>query len=673
MVQYTSGVAPVTSTFATTRLRTVRDTLAGTTPRTKTAVRAGAVIALVGLAYHYSLISLLQSLDLQTPLAYVGLAPIFAIVVALLRARTTPPDAVNIVDRQVDYIVGVPLLVLALAINMIFPSRLSTLFWVWRIDLFSLPFFVAGAVCTVFGVRTMWRHRLAIAFLFLAWPVPYSVFLSRFLQRFTNLTLSGLKAAVHVLPLARAVPSTDGSLFEITHHAQKFTISVVSACSGVNGMVGFLLVGAAFGAIVGGPRLRKALWLLTGMVLLWFTNIFRIMVIFLVGHLYGENMSIKVFHPFIGLLTFNLGVIGMVLLLKPFRLYINGALWDPRPRQGDIDDSPGTSGAPASGAPGRPGVAPFPRVGAALVLVALLGLTLSVLDSGFKSYDLVADAVGNARLASFSEYPATPDGWRAQLTDQFDWAKPYFGQSSTWLRYTLFPGVPGATFLQSTQAITADVISASNVRVFSAYGVDACYRFHGYKLRDIASVKLGGGVQAQALSYYNTQQKVDWSIIYWIWPVNTGTSTRYERVTLYIQSSGITSIDTAKVAGIHSDLGGLSPASAADRKLVNTRAFLVAFARQIVQRQATILVGTRLPASGSNTDPSPAGRLGHFVRTGHGTQFVVDAVPVAPSNDNSPTPAGLAQIKRTPKSTLGGLVESIASLHGPLHGVAPRS
>ena len=42
--------------------------------------------------------------------------------------------------------------------------------------------------------------------------------------------------------------------------------------------------------------------------------------------------------------------------------------------------------------------------------------------------------------------------------------------------------------LPSSSPVTADVVSTSNLRSFSAYGIEACYRFHGYKLRDVASI-----------------------------------------------------------------------------------------------------------------------------------------------------------------------------------------
>lgn len=547
-------------------------------PRTRTAARVGLLLAVVLVAYHYSLLSLLRSLGLDTPLAYVGLTPVIALVLAAARATPRRPEP-SIHDRQLDYLVGLPLLAVALVVNLVFPHRLSTMFWVWRMDMFSLPFFVAGAVAVLFGVRAMWRMRLAVGFLFLAWPLPFQVLLLRFLTRSTGVTQGALRVAVRVLGVARPVASSDGSMFEVAHHGERFAVSVVSACSGVNGMVGFLLVGIAFAAVVRGPRLRKAMWLSGGMLLLWAVNVGRILLIFVCGRLWGEHTAIQVFHPFIGLVTFNVGVAVMVLTLRPFGLGLG------------VGPSPPAAGGGAA----RAALRAVPRVGAALPLVALVAAPLTVANSRLRSYDIVANAVGTPKLASFSSFPATPDGWRVEKSAEYDWARPYFGASSTWLRYTMFPGAGGLA-LSSDQAVTADVISTSNLRSFSAYGVEACYRFHGYKLRGISSVALGGGVDGQALSFYNGRQRQLWTVVYWIWPVRHGEAVRYERVTLYIQGTAGTTFDGRTLAAAAPGPRA-TDADAVDRHVEQVRSFLVRFARQVVRTQATVEPGTTLPPS----------------------------------------------------------------------------
>jgi hypothetical protein len=141
------------------------------------------------------------------------------------------------------------------------------------------------------------------------------------------------------------------------------------------------------------------------------------------------------------------------------------------------------------------------------------------------------------------------------------------------------------------------VIQTSNLRTFSAYGVEACYRFHGYALRDIASVSLSGGITGQALSYHNAKDGLDWTVVYWIWPVRTATSTRYERVTLFMLTTGQEILQAPRGGqdGVTSlAVEGVGSGSLTQR-LANVRAFLVQFARSVIHGQASVAVGTRLP------------------------------------------------------------------------------
>jgi len=133
--------------------------------------------------------------------------------------------------------------------------------------------------------------------------------------------------------------------------------------------------------------------------------------------------------------------------------------------------------------------------------------------------------------------------------------------------------------------VIADVINTGDLGSFSAYGVEACYRFHGYSLNDVQQVNLGGGINGQAISY--TAKTADWNIVYWIWPVKVGTTTRYERVILYTLGTGsVSDVSAKKESKAHRD-------------------FLVAFAREVIVGQARVAPGSRLPIVTAipNTDP----------------------------------------------------------------------
>ena len=86
--------------------------------RTRTTIQMAVLLGVVVVAYNYSLSTLVQNAGLETPLAYVSLVPAIALALAALRARPLRPEPA-IHDRQVDYIVGLPLVAGALAANLL--------------------------------------------------------------------------------------------------------------------------------------------------------------------------------------------------------------------------------------------------------------------------------------------------------------------------------------------------------------------------------------------------------------------------------------------------------------------------------------------------------------------------------------------------------------------------
>jgi len=463
------------------------------------------------------------------------------------------------------------------------------MFWVYRVDLLTLPIFVAGAVAIIFGSRVLWRQRLAVAFLFLAWPYPYQKYLLGVLNAFTTVTLLAMQKIAVWTHLAKPASSLDQTLFVVTHHGSTFALSVVSACSGVNGVVGFLLVGSAFAAIVRGPIVRKVLWLVGGMGLLWAINLVRITFIFFAGKEWGESVAINVFHPFIGLVTFSLGVLAMILLIKPLGMHI--AIGEDASARTAAQDSGGPKPVPslfAEAEERQKSRAPLavPKVTMAIVAVVIAALVVGVSNVGLRTYNLVAGVTGEAKLAAYISAPAAPPGWLEQYETSYEWAKPLFGDTSVWNRYILRADGPGP--LRTNIPVVADVINTPDLSSFSAYGVENCYTFHGYALADVAQVSLAGGITGQAMSY-TSQQFGSWSIVYWIVPVKmTGGGTNYERIVLYVQNAGQGAVVRGLTTGdsIHNIGGSLNPANHADRALLNNRTFLVAFAKKLIETQA---------------------------------------------------------------------------------------
>jgi len=556
-----------------------------TSPTADLYLRSGLALLLVAVAYHYSLETLFRSLTTETPLAYLGLVPFFALFLAAFQIRPTL-DEHPIHDRQIDYIIGLPLLTTAVGFNLIMPVRLSTMFWLWRLDVVSLPIFTAGVIALLFGTRTLWRLKIPVLFLILAWPLPYTSFLVSWLNTFTNTTLAALNFVLHYIRVAKPLLNEGAGIYQIRHGHSDFQVGVVSACSGVNGFVGYALVAIAFLVVVTGAWFRKAAWLALGLVASWVSNVIRIVIVIMVGHLAGETIAIDVLHPVIGLVMFNLVVLGMLLVVRRFGLQV--------PFMNSAGDRRAATDVRRA----------VPKISLATAIVVVFVLIGALTNSSLRSYDLVESTLGEPRLTAFTTQQSAPPGWTPIHTDTYTWATPFFGQDSTWLRFEFYSNGTGP--LRAATPIIADVINTSDLNSFSTYGIEACYRFHGFKLYSIQTVDLGNGVAGNALTYYNTQAKSDWTTVYWHWPVKTPEGkTRYERMTLMMINAGAVQYPQSAAPGLTRSIGlgvqnAVSGTTSKDVKLARTRAFLIAFARSLIAQQAA------MSAKATTSSPSVA-------------------------------------------------------------------
>lgn len=532
----------------------------------RVAARAAFAVALVVICYSVSLWTLLRGVAVDTPLAHLGLVPLIAagLMFALSRPRPGEPA---IHDRHVDLIVGVPLLATAVTCLVLLPPRMSTLYWLWRIDLLTLPLFVAGVIALVFGTRMLWRVRAGVLFLFLAWPVPFRWLVSATLDPLTERTAAVVALALKVVPVASQVEG-DAVAFSIPHAAGAFQVQVASACSGANSLLGFLLVAGALTLVLRGPRWSKVAWLAAGAALVLVLNVARILAIITVGRYFGETASIDVLHPYVGLVSFSVGVFVMVLLSSRFGLEL------PQRRGPDRTSTV---------------LAAVPRVAPGLV-VALLVVSVvgGVFDRRLTEYDPIASSVGTPRLATFSKVATRTPGFFAEPVASLDEGKRFFGEDSSWIRYS-YAGL-GVDGLRTNVPVLADVINSSDLQSFSDFGLEACYRFHGYGPQGVRRVDLGNGVVGTVLGWTQGDTGIRWTSVYWIWPIRAGEMVRYERVVMMLSDSQaarleaprVTERNAASFAITADELVQGTTSSSVDRRELDRRAFLVEFSRRVI-------------------------------------------------------------------------------------------
>ena len=233
-------------------------------------------------------------------------------------------------------------------------------------------------------------------------------------------------------------------------------------------------------------------------------------------------------------MTFSLGVLVMLLLIQPLGMRI---------AIGEIEPSPTPPVGPflfprclATRLPAQSRVAlAVPKVFLAVVVAVVAALILGISNIGLRSYNLVADVGGEPKLLPSSSVRRPRRAGTLSHGPASTGPSPC---SATRPCGTATLCVPtGARDLPDQRSRGCRCDRHAGPASFSAYGVEACYQFHGYSLADVAEVSLAGGITGQAMSY-TSQQFGSWSIVYWIVPVKSGTSTDYERVVLYVQNSG---------------------------------------------------------------------------------------------------------------------------------------
>ncbi|HYM83256.1 MAG TPA: exosortase/archaeosortase family protein, partial [Candidatus Dormibacteraeota bacterium] len=470
--------------------------------------RAIALVGLVVVAYHYSFQTLLDGLTLETPLAYLGFVPILALVVAWSHlARHPAPLPIH--DRQLDYIVGTAMIGVAAAILLLMPAS-SAAFWLSRLDLVSLPFFVAGLIALLYGVRRLWALKVPILFLFLAWPAPYLPLVGDALRAFADLAASAVAAVTAIVPVARPAPG-DQTLFFVGSGPAAFAVSVGSACSGVNGLVGYLILGGVLLDIGRGPRGGKAAWLGVGLALVWLLNVVRIVTILIVGARFGEAAALDVLHPYAGLVLFDVALLSMLAIAPRFGVSMSL----PVVRPGTILRVP----------------TPVRRVRVAVLVATVAAVVIALGDAGLARYSALAGELGNARIARLDALDPQVPGWQVSYVAAYTQARQFFGSAASWDR-VLYSSTPVAA-LRSSIPIYVDVIDTQDASTLTAYGLEACYQFHGYRIESSADVAVGPGLSGQLIDYHDPTHGTDWSALWWEWPVTDGSRTSFERVVIF--------------------------------------------------------------------------------------------------------------------------------------------
>jgi exosortase len=484
--------------------------------RVPATARAAAAIAAVGVAYYFSLGTLASDWRHDTPLAHLILVPPLAAAL-LLGACFRHRHVASFRLGRLDLLFAALFFVPAVLIVAAGPLLWSKYFWAMRLDLLTLPLFAAAAVVLLFGSRALVPLAFPLGFLLLAWPLPYLAALEHALDAFTNATAAAVADVAALTSVAAPVAGTGEKRYLIVHEGAEFVVSVASACSGVNSLVGFLVVGVAALWLVRGPVLLRVAWLLAGAALVWALNVVRIVTVLVVAQRFGEEAAFELLHPVAGIIALNLAFVVLLAALPLFRL-------QRRPLGVDEDEAIDTP--LARSAPPRLQATPM-RVTMRLALLVAATAALALANGQLASSAVGFDGTGRPAVVAFVDRPATP-GWRAARVERIGWARQYYGRDSTWIRYRLRPAGPPKRNRAFT--VWADAVVSADLGALNAHTLARCYSFHGYRVEADRHVELGTGVTGQ-LFVYRTPRAV-WHALAWQSPVLHAGRVQHERIVL---------------------------------------------------------------------------------------------------------------------------------------------
>ncbi len=483
-------------------------------------LRLAAAVAAVAVAYHLSLQTLATNWRYETPLADLVLVPPLAAML-LVAASRRHRYVTRLRLGRLDLLVGGFLIVAALAFLTIGPAHWSKYFWAMRLDLLTLPLFAAGGVVLLFGTRALLPLLFPLAFLFLAWPLPYLALLEHILDAFTQATAATVEHVNEIVGIATTLPGSEGSRYLVAHGSSQFVVSVASACSGVNSLVGFAVVGVAALWFIRGSVLRRVAWLVFGGVLVWALNVVRILAVLLVGRRLGQHAAFDILHPVAGVIALNLAFLIALRLLPRFKL---------RRRHHDDDDeiidTPLARTAPVAEQ------ATALRLAPRLVLLVAAATALALADSQLQGVANGFDGTGRPTVAAFADRPLVGRGWRIRPIQEIGWATPYYGRHSSWVRYRLRPQAQFAR--RGSFTVWADAILSPDLGALNAFALAHCYSFHGFHVETSEHVDLGNGVIGELFVYRTSTAR--WHTLAWEWPVLRDGNVQHERIVLLASS-----------------------------------------------------------------------------------------------------------------------------------------
>lgn len=441
----------------------------------------------------------------DTPLAFVVLVPFLAAYLFVRDGRSRA--AVR--DRSDPFFDGLIFLFLSLiCVILVFfvPARLSWYYWLQRLDLLIVPIFALAVVVLFWGLGGAGLVKRSLIYLVLVWPIPLVWIQQAIAPALTNLTSIFGALAVRVFSLPIAIAANDSSRF-VSTGPERFTITISEECSGMNALLGFLIVGLPLALTWTGKNRNKFLWLLTGAVAALLSNFLRVGILLFLSTMTGIDFALGTVHPVLGTVLFAVVFLGMLGLGRTFGLRFNN--------RNTMSIGECQLGLRPQSYNNRMWLA------GAFALVLALGQTTLAQFGPLNAESLPATPVSEA-VALLPEIP----GWSRETRRDISWQNLFGPDSESRL----------VQYQSGDASIVVQFVATPDKRLLDTYSLEQCDLFHGETLLGVSTVSLGNGISARLVESQLDRGKkkplLNTNTLYWFMPIVVGGRPSHARIAL---------------------------------------------------------------------------------------------------------------------------------------------
>lgn len=185
---------------------------------------------------------------------------------------------------------------------------LSLLFRVYFTSGFSMIIVLTGIVLAVYGKNILKEIAFPIIFLIFMIPLPLVSVINISFQ----LKMLSAKMATFMLNNINIPAQGHGSYIQMAHA----TVVVEDVCSGLRSLIALMALGALFAYWMKSTMVKRVIVFFSSIPIALITNMFRIMILAIIGEFWGTNYINGFVHSISGLLVFVLAFILLSLVEK---------------------------------------------------------------------------------------------------------------------------------------------------------------------------------------------------------------------------------------------------------------------------------------------------------------------------------------------------------------------